>query len=152
VKSGYGKVHGLSANCRANKVRPKQGSRTFSPQAGIGIGSRSASDFPSLTLTLFASRATCPFAAHSRTLLRNSPCTIGTATRPSPGCHPQSTNGDAICSTICCPLRRPFRLGSLRSPQCCLSVRPSQITGVSGDGRCHPGAPGGVCNPVVLRP
>ena len=54
-----------------------------------------------------------PLAAQSFTLARNSLSGMGTGERPSPGCHPQSTSGVDMCSTICWTVRCPFCFGIL---------------------------------------
>ena len=91
-----------------------------------------------------------PFDAQSWTSCKNCCSGVGTAIRLSPGCQAHSTRGVCMCSTIWSIVRPPLRLGSLNSWQSCWSLRASHIIGISGDGSCQPGAPGGACNPAVF--
>ena len=75
---------------------------------------------------------------------------------------PRNANGSAAFAGIPAPLhqRRFHMLHNLvnvaaailgrifRSSHSCRSVSPSQIIGISGDGKCQPAAPGGMCRPT----
>ena len=123
----------------------------FSPVSFFVVGGISFSNNPPLPSQNYARYFSTssylgqadPLFAHSFTCSRKSVCGMGTGVRPSPGFQPQSTNGVCMCSTICSTLRPPFCFGSLSNAHKSWSLKPSQIIGILGDGRCHPGAPGG---------
>src|SRR4051794_6504622 len=77
-------------------------------------------------------------STHALTFFRKASSGIGTGSRPSPGFQPQSTkwcvhvfhNLFHVSTTIC--------FGSLSRSHKSWSLRPCQIIGISGDGKCQP--------------
>ena len=91
-----------------------------------------------------------PAEVHTWTCCRNMDSSAGIGMRPSPGCHPHSTSGVCMCSSIAFASRPPLRFGSTSNSHNCRFDKPSQIIGLSAEGKCHSGAPGGICMPCRL--